>query len=216
MKVKYNGSVLNQAGTMYSAATFASFPTAIVKTSDSEPTALDLATAGIVGTHPYNQFDRYAQLSYIRNGLWNRATTITEDARGVDCLYVPTDPLSQVFYQSGKYQGTTTINESVKGLVGSNICAALQVNTPTVGSPISYTVIGTNMPVGQCIQIECYYNYEVIADPSVAPILRSNPSILDKSDYDRVNEVIKNVQYKMISDGKNDTGNNSTSKFSNF
>lgn len=147
MKVKYNGSVIEQAGTMYSAATFAPFNTFIAGYNGANTDNATLVANSAGGDISYiGNCRRYSQTSLVRNGLWNYSQNITSDATGIECLYVPTDPLSQVFYDSGRYHGTTYENN-----IAYNGSAPIGFYTdikPTVGSPISYIVHGLNMKAG--------------------------------------------------------------------
>jgi hypothetical protein len=49
------------------------------------------------------------------------------------------------------------------------------LNAPDAeGAHINYVIAGRNLPAtNSCIMVDCYYNFEVIADPSSAYILKS-------------------------------------------
>lgn len=149
IKVTYNGSVLNQAGTMISCATFDPMFVAVGNS----------ATA--VSTHADTLVDRFGNFSLIANGLWNNTVNITETAGGIECLYVPIDPDDYLFERTGYYYGNTNLSTGT-------------FQAQSEGAHINYVVAGRNLPASaQCILVDIYYNYEVIADPSAAPILRS-------------------------------------------
>lgn len=84
--------------------------------------------------------------------------------------------MSNTFYDLGTYYGapddiaTGTVNRS--GLVQSY---AINRMVGAVGAQLSYVVAGYNLPASsRCIQVEVFCNFEVISDPSVAPLLRSS------------------------------------------
>lgn len=195
LKVKYNGSVLNQAGTMVSCATYDNLPVYNLVAGESP-------SAEVLLLHPaYSPkstvFSRYSDFSLIRNGLWNYSQNITADANGLECLYVPTDPTSNMFYDLASYYGstlskvedikqsTTTIGQS-EAIIGDS------------GAQLSYVVAGYNLPKNEtCLQIEVYANFEVIADPSVAPLLRSSLNqYFDWNDNRRVKELFQELSQK--------------------
>lgn len=175
IKVKYNGSVLNQSGTMYSCATFDQIEVA----SGYLP---DLVAAGAM---------RFGDFSLVRNGLWNRSVNITSDADGIECLYVPMDPTDIVFYPIGDYYGLgedETINSGVPQKLGT-------LQKSTEGAHVNYVIAGQNLPSGvSCIYVEVYANFEVIADPQSAPVIRSSiESSLSRADNDILTDLTANM-----------------------
>lgn len=170
MKVKYNGSVLNQSGTMVSCATFDAIPAVefVMEGNTADSVSENLNYGGEVA--------RYQDFNLIRNGLWNYSQNITADANGIECLYVPLDPMSNTFYDLGTYYGAP--DDISNGLVADGAAkTAYAINrmVGAVGAQLSYVVAGYNLPAStKCIQIEVFYNFEVISDPSVAPLLRSS------------------------------------------
>lgn len=195
LKVKYNGSVLNQAGTMISCATYDNIPVHNVISSNvtsaeqimTEPTLAQQDTV----------FSRYTDFSLIRNGLWNYSQNITADANGLECLYVPTDPTSNMFYDLGSYYGSTLSKISNVQSSGVTIGESESIIGDS-GAQLTYMVAGYNMPKSEtCIQIEVFANFEVIADPSVAPLLRSSLNqYFDWNDNRRVKELFNELSQK--------------------
>lgn len=195
LKVKYNGSVLNQAGTMVSCATYDNIPVYNLVAGE-KPSAETILLHPAIS--PKSEiFARYSDFSLIRNGLWNYSQNITADANGLECLYVPTDPTSNMFYDLASYYGSTlsridnvqqsstTIGQS-ESIVGDS------------GAQLSYVVAGYNLPKSEtCLQVEVYANFEVIADPSVAPLLRSSLNqYFDWNDNRRVKELFQELSQK--------------------
>lgn len=170
VKVKYNGSVLNQSGTMVSCATFDAIP-AVEYVFEGNTADVLMENIKYGGETP-----RYQDFNLIRNGLWNYSQNITADANGLECLYVPLDPMSNTFYDLGTYYGAP--DDISAGLIQDGAAkTAYAVNrmVGAVGAQLSYVIAGYNLPAStKCIQVEVFYNFEVISDPSVAPLLRSS------------------------------------------
>lgn len=195
LRVKYNGSVLNQAGTMISCATFDSLPVYTAKSVSS------VNDANYCLTHipPDANRARYTDFSLIRNGLWNYSVNITADANGIECLYVPTDPTSNIFYDLASYYGTTlTKITPLAATTAGDPYGYVEAQVGDFGSQLNYMVAGYNLPQNlNCIQVEVFYNFEVISDPSVAPLLRS--TINQHFDYDdkrRLEDLFKELSKK--------------------
>lgn len=163
LKVSYNGSVLNQSGTMLSCATFDPLGVALGTTA----TAVTTLSDGFV--------DRFGNFGLIVNGLWNNTVNITNNSEGLECLYVPLDPDDLIFERTGHFYGTTTNSATV-------------FSPSSEGAHINYIVAGRNLPVStNNILVDIYYNYEVIADPSSAPFLRtSHDEIMTRKDNDDI------------------------------
>lgn len=173
IKVKYNGSVLNQSGTMYSCATFDQLEVA----SGNIPIVTNTAAA------------RFGDFSLIRNGLWNRSVNITSDADGIECLYVPMDPTDITFYPIGDYYG---LGIDSKADTGNKVALKQQ---STEGAHVNYVIAGQNLPNdSSCIYVEIFSNYEVIADPQSAPVIRSSiESALSRADNHLVTDLTANM-----------------------
>lgn len=191
IKVKYNGSVLNQAGTMVSSATFDSLPVHNYAQVDASYPISNLLT---VNTPLDDIFSRYGNFDIIRNGLWNYSTNITADANGIECLYVPTDPTANIFYDLSSYYGST-LSKTITITQTSNDVGYVESIVGDFGSQLSYVIAGYNLPSKtKCIQVEVFSNFEVIADPTVAPLLRSSMNtFFDWNDKRRMEELFKDL-----------------------
>lgn len=174
IKVKYNGSVLNQSGTMYSCATF---------------DQLSVASGNKTTAETNISSSRFGDFSLIRNGLWNRTVNITSDADGIECLYVPMDPTDMTFHPVGDYYGLGSDQVLRSGAEK----AILQISTE--GAHVNYVIAGQNLPPSaSCIYIEVYANFEVIADPQSAPVIRSSiESSLTRADNDILTDLTSNM-----------------------
>lgn len=174
IKVKYNGSVLNQSGTMYSCATFDQIQVA----------------SGANSLSAFNtSATRFGDFSLVRNGLWNRTVNITSDADGIECLYVPMDPTDITFYPIGDYYGLGI--DSISGEGPTKLLKQIS----TEGAHVNYVIAGQNLPISSsCIYIEVYANFEVIADPQSAPVIRSSiESSLTRADNDILTDLTSNI-----------------------
>lgn len=173
IKVKYNGSVLNQSGTMYSCATFDQIRVA----------------SGNLNTRAGNGAERFGDFALVRNGLWNRSVNITSDADGIECLYVPMDPTDVVFYPIGDYYG---LGEDENAGSGATLCT---YQKSTEGAHVNYVIAGQNLPLSaSCIYVEVYANFEVIADPQAAPVIRSSiESSLSRADNNILTDLTANM-----------------------
>jgi hypothetical protein len=172
IKVSYNGSVLNQAGTMIACATF-------------DPLTAAVGTSAFpVSTFTDSLVDRFGAFSLITNGLWNQSVDITKQSEGVECLYVPLDPADYTFERDGTYLGTAT-----------NAGTASLIQPPGSGAPIQYIIAGRNMPASSsCVLVDVYYNYEVIVDPTAAPFMKSSiETALTSADRDSVSGALQKV-----------------------
>lgn len=187
LRVKYVGSVLNQSGMLYSSATYNDIPvttwtqgqgatvkslTQTVSLTNKMGHTTDYALYPPSDTTAYSQLTRFSDFNLIKNGLWNYSHNITQDANGLECLFIPMDPLDLTFKESNSYygqpQGTQTFNS---GHNNTN----LQPISVHSGTPINYVICGQNIGnQTQCILVEAFYNFECIADPSTAPFLRSS------------------------------------------
>lgn len=174
IKVKYNGSVLNQSGTMYSCATFDQIA---VSSGYNDP------------LQPNVTAKRFGDFSLIRNGLWNRTVNITSDADGIECLYVPMDPTDMTFYPIGDYYGLGSDDE----IAQADKKTLRQISTE--GAHVNYVIAGQNLPQSaSCIYIEVYANFEVIADPQSAPVIRSSiESSLTRADNNILTDLTSNI-----------------------
>lgn len=209
LKVKYNGSVLNQSGTLISCATYETFPvvaSVATCTNTVESPQVDPA-AGMSLVEESNHdpvLQRWTNFDIIRNGQWNYSHNITADANGIECLYVPVDPTSKMFYDVGDYYGTSRANSQDKQTYDKTMTTSVSGQEysfrnvhilPYSESSVKYVVAGHNLPTGsQCIQIEVFYNFEVIADPTVAPLIRSSLNqTFDYDDKKRIKELFREL-----------------------
>ena len=182
IKVTYIGSNLERSGMMYACASFDPTPIryGYMLAGDqsfgmkNNGSYIDVTNSGL---YP-NETSTYNLLTEanISNGIWNNNVNIVQANQGVSCLHIPVDPTNEIFYPLGSYFGnynsnrtatTTTKNESQFG--DTRI-----INTDNLsGSQLCYLVCGHGLPKSkECINIQVFYNFEIIATPTSAPYIK--------------------------------------------
>lgn len=165
IKVKYTGNKLNQAGMMYSSATYKQLP---YISACSMSMASTLSTESVPDADTY--FGIFGKFDVTRNGQWNKSVNVTANANGLEALYVPTDPMNDVFAKDG-FVPTT---EKTTGSETSNsfVCCQYPTNTN-----IKYSFVCQGLPPSTaCVTIETYYNYEIIVEQEQMPYFHSSNS----------------------------------------
>jgi hypothetical protein len=202
LKVRYNGSVMNQAGSMHSCATMQPATNVILAVDTSRVRDKQLNNAETLISEIVSvDKQQYGDFDLIRNGMWNFTQNITADARGVECLYVPIDPTAHIFYDNatsyGDHGTADWSNVDVPAAAGGTTAQTRTtvILQPQQGTQLTYVVCGMNLPVeSKCIQMEVFYNFEVIPTPRTAPVLRSSmETILDSRDAQRMNEAWRHL-----------------------
>lgn len=164
LRVSYTGRLLDQAGKIYSCATY-------------DPLNIKYYSAV---TQSQVLIDRFGDFSLIKNGLWNTTVDVTSPNHAIECLWVPTDAYSYIFQQQFSYAGTSyTLPDT---LMAPN----------AEGARLGYVVALQGLPAATaCVTIECWSNYELIADPSVAPyMVHSADLIWDSDSQNKVHDVL--------------------------
>jgi hypothetical protein len=151
IRVSYQGNVLNQSGKMISCAVF-------------DPFSLWIGNTAGVTAYPELLADRYTVFTNVVNGLWNQTVNITNNAQGVECLYVPTDPDDMLYQRINTFYGS-----EIYKTVGGRLAPDRE------GAHINYVVAGSNLPPNAPILVEIFSIYEAIPDPISAPYL--TPSV---------------------------------------
>jgi len=166
IRISYTGPLLNQAGKMYSCATY-------------DPFGISYYNTGVTA-QPL--VDRFGNFNLIKNGLWNRTVDVTNPSHAIECLWVPTDGYSYIFQQQFGYAGTPQTTTDALML-------------PTVdGARLGYVIALQGLPASSnCVTVECWTNYELIADPSVAPyMVHSIDNVWNSQSHDAVSNAINN------------------------
>lgn len=175
LKVKYTGKVLDQSGMLAAAASYVkSYRTVYGVLATGEPrSGYDLPAAI---TKPISQF---CDFDNIRQGQWADTCSLVSDPDGLTCVYVPTDPLNQVFVDNA-----TTI-DSINHRLDYDATGWLRSFMPT-NANISYAVAGYGIAnASTCITVEAYYNYEIIVRQEQYPYFSprvAHPKYLEHKD----------------------------------
>ena len=162
IKVKYTGNKLNQAGMMYSSATYKQLP---YMAAASMSLATTMTSNSVANASDY--FAIFTKFDVTRNGQWNKSVNVTANANGLEALYVPTDPMNDVFAKDG----FVTSNEKTTGSETSDsfVCCQYPNNTN-----IKYSFVCQGLPAStSCVTVETYYNYEIIVEQEQMPYFHS-------------------------------------------
>lgn len=180
IKVKYTGKVLEQSGMLAAAATYVRQPRVLlsVPVTDAQPGSWEVPLADTSRLAQFCDFDN------IRQGQWADTCSVTTDPEGITCVYVPTDPLNQVFVNNA-----TTIDQIDHHNTwdGGRFTSSW---SPT-NANLSYVICGYGINnTSACITVEAYYNFEIIVRqeqyPYFNPTVTSSKLLGNKDVVDRV------------------------------
>lgn len=164
IKVKYTGNKLNQAGMMYSSATYKQMPYTTAVSDDSNA----INSNRIQDYSDY--FDVFTDFDVTRNGQWNKSINITANANGLEALYVPTDPLNDVFQKDGFIQ-------SVEKTLKQETSSLFSVSLFPSNTNLKYSFVCQGLPPSSaCVTIETYYNFEIIVEQEQMPYFHTSNS----------------------------------------
>lgn len=202
LKVTYIGSVLNKSGMMYACATYDQTPILVGVSGDfgdlmsfESPDGQlinwrsDNYSDTLIG-HTLNNMNEQA----ISNGIWNKNLNITNSSQGMSCLHIPTDPINEIFYPVATYFGnkifyTAAVNTSP--VISRAIPTSFESSS---GAQLCYLMCGHGLPANtECVNIQVYYNYEVIPTQLTAPFLRPALDTFSKAERDIVRSIVHEV-----------------------
>jgi hypothetical protein len=189
IKVRYTGKVLDQSGIIAAAATYSEFPRFVVsQTATIQEDIPEYLIPVDIGEY----FGSYGDFDNIRQGQWAETCSIVENPDGITCVYVPTDPLSQVFIKNADtigYQTPVTIT-------GDEVDYKYWIPENT---NISYSICGYGIAsTPSCISVEAYYNYEIIVKQEQYPYF--NPKIVN-SHFSRYKDELLGLTNLVASSG---------------
>ena len=173
IKIKYIGAVINQAGTLSGCVSYSDFSREVY--ADDEPITNAKVRAGL-----FNQaFDRFGNFDIIKSGLWSRTISLTSDPEGLTAIYIPVDDLSEVFVDDGEMIAA----HLEPGHDGTGLNWG--VINPTNATP-TYAFCVQGAPQNSCIQVEMYYNYEIVIEDDQVPYFRTGYNALIESQHSNV------------------------------
>lgn len=157
----------------------------------------------------------------IANGIWNKSVNIVQSNQGISCTHIPSDPTNEIFYPTGEYFGydykdpsNYTVAAYTNTLALSNASNSFSLPFTQVisdqGSQLCYLIMGHGLPVdNECINIQCFYNFEIIPTLSSAPFMRSSSlsAEFNNRELKLMSTVVKNNAEKMAIRTGNKTAN---------
>jgi len=179
IKISFRGAVLSQGGTIMGCATYEGVP-GVVASSDEDlllrkkdqkaVTWADLfkiTNPEIDTTIDPSPFDE----KIISNGIWSKNVNITKDANGITAIFVPSDPMDEIFYQNGTYYGEPIEQKSVE-IQGNK--TSIWLNS-SKGAHLNFLFNVQGIPEGNTnpITIETFTTWEVIPTNRSASSLRN-------------------------------------------
>jgi hypothetical protein len=182
IKISFRGSVLNQGGTIMGAATFQGPPGVIVETDNREYVYKN-GQEGAIATwadlfRPVlgDQFNDNNQCPFeekvLSNGIWAKNVNITKDASGITAIFIPTDPMDEIFYKPGTYYGEPIAKDDTI----QNSKGATTMLSSDKGAKLSYlfNIQGLSAQNSNPITIETYQTWEVLPTNLSASSLRNS------------------------------------------
>jgi len=166
IKVKYTGKVLDQSGCLAACASYFTFPRSVLLMPNAQQD---------VGDYDFAPSDenlaRFTDFDNIRQGQWAHTISVVSEPDGITCVYLPTDPLSEVFVNNG-----STIDTEAETYTWQN--TSCQANWTPKNANLSYAICGYGIDtITSCITVETYYNYEIIVRDDQVPYFR--PTVPD-------------------------------------
>lgn len=184
IKVKYTGKVLDQAGMLAASATYVRGTRTVL----GVPVTEEAVSSYELPLDVTRNLAQFCDFDNIRQGQWADTCSVVSDPDGITCVYVPTDPLNQVFV--GNATTIDAINHRHEWN-GSRYIAAWE---PT-NANISYAICGYGLtPGSSCITVEVYYNFEIIVRQEQYPYFSprvAHPAFLEhKDDITRITDAV--------------------------
>lgn len=174
IKVIYTGKVIDESGMFAAAATYKNVSRTVCRNRSEDLPITNYRLPDSVAS----QLASFGDFDNIRQGQWALTQSIIENPAGITCIYVPTDPLNQVFVND-----STLINYERQ--MTSTADHYYYTLSPT-NANISYTICGYGLPDTTCVTVESYYNFEIIVaqeqNPYFNPTL-AKPSLLKNSTF---------------------------------
>lgn len=182
LKVRYTGKVLDQSGMIAACASYLPMNRLVAATTG-------LLTDWHVAQSHSQSFSWAGDFDTIRQGQWAKSTSLVSDPDGLTVLYMPSDPLSEVFVDNGQTidrEPTITVEQLTNGYEAAWTPKNANLSFAVCGYGISNSTTA--------ITIESYTNYEIIVTPEQMPYFR--PKVLDAGlqlHEDRISRTVRGV-----------------------
>jgi len=204
IKISFRGPILQQGGTVMGAATFLGPPGVIAHSNDTN--AVFLNQTEIIGQNSRTQVNwsdlfklSQGQLynaemtpfeeKNISNGIWSKNVNITKTANGISAVFVPMDPMDEIFYKTGTFYGEE-VNQDVPLQNGD---LGTIVTYSDKGARLAYLFNVQGIPIeNNPITIETYTNWEVLPTDLAASALRNFSNVnLSVDEISKIKEMLK-------------------------
>lgn len=189
IKISFRGPILNQGGTIMAAATFQG-PPGIICNSDDDNRILtntlqkdatwgDLFAISLGSSYSNKDMSPFEE-KIISNGIWAKNVNITKDANGITAIFIPTDPMDEIFCKPGTFYGEKV--ETNAQCAGPHATSCLYSDK---GARLNYLFNIQGIPGDNTnpITVETYTTWEVIPTNQSASTLRNSASSLQNNQY---------------------------------
>lgn len=190
IKISFRGPVLNQGGTIMAAATFQGPPGVLANTEDdcrikTNTMQQDATWGDLFAVSLGNSFNDKDMTPFeekiISNGIWAKNINITKDANGISAIFIPTDPMDEIFCKPGTFYGEKVDNPQAQ-CGGPRATSCLYSDK---GARLNYLFNVQGIPGDNTnpITVETYTTWEVIPTSQSASTLRNSSSTVINSEY---------------------------------
>lgn len=189
IKISFRGPVLQQGGTIMAAATFQGPPGVIAHTGDDNKiymndgraaTWLDLFKVSLGPVKENLELSPFEE-KVISNGIWAKNINITKDANGISAIFIPTDPMDEIFCKPGTYYGEKVQPDTQQ--CQTDKAASLLYSDKGARLNYIFNIQGISGETSNPITVETYTTWEVLPTSQSASTLRNSASIVANSVY---------------------------------
>jgi hypothetical protein len=190
IKISFRGPILNQGGTIMAAATFQGPPGVICNSADDNKimtntqqknaTWADLFKVSLGNSFSEKDMSPFEE-KIISNGIWAKNVNITKDANGITAIFIPTDPMDEIFCKPGTFYGEKIDNPEAT----CNGPYATSCLYSDKGARLNYLFNIQGIPGDNTnpITVETYTTWEVIPTNQSASTLRNSASTINNTAY---------------------------------
>lgn len=159
IKIKYIGNVLNQAGTISGCVSYGDFNRYVYG-------SLVKMTNEVASIYDHAGYSKFGNFDIIKGGLWSRTINLTAQPEGMTAIYIPVDDLNEVFVDDAQMIAGHVVE--VQSSAGLGVAEIDPANTNT-----TYVFAIQGCPNTSSIQVEMYYNFEIVIEDEQVPYFRT-------------------------------------------
>jgi len=197
IKISFRGTIYNQGGTVMGAATFEGPPGLVLNTGDdgrvwmnggAQAKWSDLFKVSLGDQFSENSLCPFEE-KVISNGIWAKNVNITENANGISAVFIPTDPMDEVFYKPGTYYGEQI---AVDKNMQDDWTKATSLLYSAKGARLNYlfNIQGLNTESNPIV-VETYTTWECLPTNQSASVFRNtNMGMNNLAAYEKVKDLI--------------------------